>query len=98
MLHRQIINMSINYYNFFIFLQAFQLTGHLVYWAKATVIYPLCEGNVYVVAPGANIHVNSPLVEEFAKEFPGLCLLQVSSMFVSIFLYMSVKYTMKKRK
>lgn len=51
--------------------QVSQLTGHLVYWAKATVIYPLCESNVYVVAPGANVHINSPLVEEFAKEFPG---------------------------
>ncbi|XP_038212660.1 GATOR complex protein NPRL3 [Zerene cesonia] len=61
--------------------QAFQLTGHLVYWAKATVIYPLCEGNVYVVSPGANIHIHSPLVEEFAKEFPGLCLLQMLSEF-----------------
>ncbi|CAH2248094.1 jg12765 [Pararge aegeria aegeria] len=61
--------------------QAFQLTGHLVYWAKATVIYPLCEGNVYVVAPGANVHINSPLVDEFAKEFPGLCLLQMLSEF-----------------
>ncbi|XP_063828673.1 GATOR complex protein NPRL3 [Ostrinia nubilalis] len=57
--------------------QVFQLTGHLVYWAKATIIYPLCEGNVYVVAPGANVHIHSPLVEEFAKEFPGLCLLQM---------------------
>ncbi|XP_060804161.1 GATOR complex protein NPRL3 [Amyelois transitella] len=57
--------------------QVFQLTGHLVYWAKATVIYPLCEGNVYVVAPGASVHINSPLVYEFAKEFPGLCLLQM---------------------
>ncbi|RVE45185.1 hypothetical protein evm_010157 [Chilo suppressalis] len=61
--------------------QVFQLTGHLVYWAKATIIYPLCEGNVYVVAPGANVHINSPLVEEFAKEFPGLCLLQMLSEF-----------------
>ncbi|KAL4718552.1 hypothetical protein ACJJTC_007611, partial [Scirpophaga incertulas] len=56
--------------------QVFQLTGHLVYWAKATIIYPLCEGNVYVVAPGANVHIQSPLVEEFANEFSGLCLLQ----------------------
>ncbi|CAK1543169.1 unnamed protein product [Leptosia nina] len=61
--------------------QAFQLTGHLVYWAKATVIYPLCEGNVYVVSPVANVHVHSPLVDEFAKEFPGLCLLQMLSEF-----------------
>ncbi|KAF9422973.1 hypothetical protein HW555_001516, partial [Spodoptera exigua] len=57
--------------------QVSQLTGHLVYWAKATVIYPLCESNVYVVAPGANVHIHSPLVEEFAKEFPSLCLLQM---------------------
>ncbi|GBP48723.1 GATOR complex protein NPRL3 [Eumeta japonica] len=57
--------------------QVFQLTGHLVYWAKATVIYPLCEGNVYVIAPGANIYVSSSHVEEFAKEFPGLTLMQV---------------------
>ncbi|XP_028027386.1 GATOR complex protein NPRL3 [Bombyx mandarina] len=63
------------------FKQVSQLTGHLVYWAKATVIYPLCEGNVYVVAPGANIHIHSPLVDEFAKEFPGLCLLQMLSEF-----------------
>lgn len=61
--------------------QVSQLTGHLVYWAKATVIYPLCESNVYVVAPGANVHIHSPLVEEFAKEFPGLCLLQMLSEF-----------------
>lgn len=59
--------------------QVSQLTGHLVYWAKATVIYPLCESNVYVVAPGANVHIHSPLVEEFAKEFPTLCLLQVNN-------------------
>jgi nitrogen permease regulator 3-like protein len=26
----------------------YQLVGHLVYWAKATIIYPLCETNVYV--------------------------------------------------
>ncbi|KAG6463375.1 hypothetical protein O3G_MSEX013834 [Manduca sexta] len=63
------------------FKQVSQLTGHLVYWAKATVIYPLCEGNVYVVAPGANVHIHSPLVEEFAKEFPGLCLLHMLSEF-----------------
>ncbi|XP_035437517.2 GATOR complex protein NPRL3 isoform X1 [Spodoptera frugiperda] len=61
--------------------QVSQLTGHLVYWAKATVIYPLCESNVYVVAPGANVHIHSPLVEEFAKEFPTLCLLQMLSEF-----------------
>lgn len=48
-----------------------------MYWAKATVIYPLCEGNVYVVAPCGNVNIHSPLLDEFAKEFPGLCLVQV---------------------
>ncbi|XP_041362613.1 GATOR complex protein NPRL3-like isoform X2 [Gigantopelta aegis] len=51
--------------------QVFQLVCHLVYWAKATVIYPLCETNVYVLSPQANTLVNSPLVEEFTEHFPG---------------------------
>lgn len=55
--------------------QVFQLTGHLVYWAKATIIYPLCESNVYVVSPNAVI--NSQLMESFSDQFPGLNLLQV---------------------
>lgn len=55
--------------------QVFQLTGHLIYWAKATIIYPLCESNVYVVSPDAII--TSQLLEVFSEEFPGLCLLQV---------------------
>ncbi|XP_045536818.1 GATOR complex protein NPRL3 [Papilio machaon] len=63
------------------FTQVSQLTGHLVYWAKATVIYPLCEGNVYVVAPCGNVNIHSPLLDEFAKEFPGLCLVQMLSEF-----------------
>ncbi|CAD1472901.1 unnamed protein product, partial [Heterotrigona itama] len=59
--------------------QVFQLTGHLIYWAKATIIYPLCESNVYVVSPDAII--TSQLLEVFSEEFPGLCLLQVLSDF-----------------
>ncbi|XP_015439288.1 PREDICTED: nitrogen permease regulator 3-like protein [Dufourea novaeangliae] len=59
--------------------QVFQLTGHLVYWAKATIIYPLCESNVYVVSPDAVISDQS--LETFSEEFPGLCLLQVISDF-----------------
>ncbi|KAL5018870.1 hypothetical protein ScPMuIL_004592 [Solemya velum] len=51
--------------------QVFQLVSHLVYWAKATVIYPLCETNVYVISPQANILVNSQLVGAFVKHFPG---------------------------
>ncbi|XP_076165242.1 GATOR complex protein Nprl3 [Ptiloglossa arizonensis] len=59
--------------------QVFQLTGHLVYWAKATIIYPLCESNVYVVSPDAVI--TNQLLETFSEEFPGLDLLQVISDF-----------------
>ncbi|KAK0171914.1 hypothetical protein PV328_005303 [Microctonus aethiopoides] len=59
--------------------QVFQLTGHLVYWAKATIIYPLCETNVYVISPDAVI--SSHLMETFSDQFPGLCLLQVISEF-----------------
>ncbi|XP_066598005.1 GATOR complex protein NPRL3 [Prorops nasuta] len=59
--------------------QVFQLTGHLVYWAKATIIYPLCENNVYVVSPDAVL--TNQLLESFSKKFPGNCLLQVISEF-----------------
>lgn len=55
--------------------QVFQLTGHLVYWAKATIIYPLCENNVYVVSPDAVL--TNRMLEAFSEQFPGLCLLQV---------------------
>lgn len=47
----------------------YELVGHLVYWAKATIIYPLCETNVYVIAPDAPLHNNSPLAEKFAAKF-----------------------------
>lgn len=56
--------------------QVFQLTGHLVYWAKATIIYPLCESNVYVVSPDAILTYH--LMESFSEKFPGHNLLQVS--------------------
>lgn len=59
----------------------YQLTGHLVYWAKATVIYPLCETNVYVIAPDALLYTTSPLVEKFSTKFPGMSLFEVISDF-----------------
>ncbi|MBN3283359.1 NPRL3 protein, partial [Polyodon spathula] len=52
-------------------LQVFQLAAHLVYWGKAIIIYPLCENNVYMLSPHANISLYSPLAEQFAKQFPG---------------------------
>lgn len=61
--------------------QVNQMVGHLVYWAKATIIYPLCETNVYVISPDAPIHVNSPLVDRFSNKFPGMSLIEVISDF-----------------
>ncbi|XP_067140481.1 GATOR1 complex protein NPRL3 isoform X2 [Centruroides vittatus] len=59
----------------------FQLVGHLVYWAKAMIIYPLCENNVYILSPTAPTNLNSPLVEKFSKKFPGMSLLPMLSKF-----------------
>ncbi|KAF4519521.1 hypothetical protein B566_EDAN010707 [Ephemera danica] len=61
--------------------QVFKLAGHLVYWAKATVIYPLCESNIYVVSPDAPTYMGHPLVEKFSEQFQGHHLLQVLSEF-----------------
>uniref|UniRef100_A0A3Q4MT08 GATOR complex protein NPRL3 n=1 Tax=Neolamprologus brichardi TaxID=32507 RepID=A0A3Q4MT08_NEOBR len=49
----------------------FQIAAHLVYWGKAIIIYPLCENNVYMLSPHANICLYSPLAEQFARQFPG---------------------------
>lgn len=51
--------------------QIFQIAAHLVYWGKAIIIYPLCENNVYMLSPHANICLYSPLAEHFAQQFPG---------------------------
>lgn len=61
--------------------EVYQLVSNLVYWAKATIIYPLCETNVYVISPDAPIHSNSPLVEKFSNKFPGMSLIEVISDF-----------------
>ncbi|XP_058510554.1 GATOR complex protein NPRL3 isoform X1 [Solea solea] len=52
-------------------LQIFQIAVHLVYWGKAIIIYPLCENNVYMLSPHANIGLYSSLAEHFAQQFPG---------------------------
>uniref|UniRef100_A0A3P8Z2E3 GATOR complex protein NPRL3 n=1 Tax=Esox lucius TaxID=8010 RepID=A0A3P8Z2E3_ESOLU len=52
-------------------LQIFQIAAHLVYWGKAIIVYPLCENNVYMLSPHANISLYSPLSEAFGQQFPG---------------------------
>lgn len=61
--------------------QVFAIAAHLVYWGMATIIYPLCESNVYVVAPDSSTNISSPLVEEFTSRFPKMSLLNVLSEF-----------------
>jgi len=50
-------------------MQVFQLTGHLLYWGKATVIYPLCESNLYVLSPRLPIPIPAKLKENFFERF-----------------------------
>ncbi|KAM9304720.1 GATOR1 complex protein NPRL3 [Gastrophryne carolinensis] len=52
-------------------LQVFQLAAHLVYWGKAIIIYPLCENNVYMLSPNADVGLYSSLAEQFLHQFPG---------------------------
>lgn len=59
--------------------QVFELTAHLVYWAKATVIFPICSTNKYVISPDVRLHRNSPLMDKFTEAFPGHNLLSVIS-------------------
>ncbi|XP_043955445.1 GATOR complex protein NPRL3 isoform X3 [Gambusia affinis] len=52
-------------------LQIFQIAAHLVYWGKAIIIFPLCENNVYMLSPHANISLYSALAKQFAQQFSG---------------------------
>ncbi|KAM9393336.1 GATOR1 complex protein NPRL3 isoform 3-T3 [Pholidichthys leucotaenia] len=52
-------------------LQIFQIAAHLVYWGKAIIIFPLCENNVYMLSPHANICLYSKLAEQFSQQFSG---------------------------
>ncbi|XP_034147192.1 GATOR complex protein NPRL3-like isoform X3 [Esox lucius] len=59
-------------------LQIFQIAAHLVYWGKAIIVYPLCENNVYMLSPHANISLVGPsqgcLTACIEKPEPGLTL------------------------
>lgn len=56
--------------------QVVEIASHLVYWAHATVIYPLCESNVYFLAPDTPID-SIELETAFRRHFPQLSLVQV---------------------
>lgn len=45
--------------------QVFQIAAQLVYWGKAIIVYPLCENNVYMLSPHANIFLWVSLASAF---------------------------------
>lgn len=61
--------------------QVFNIVAQLIYWGKATIIFPLCEKNVYMLHPSTPTGKNSELFTEFEEEFPGHSLLEVLSKF-----------------
>lgn len=61
--------------------QVFHVVAQLLYWGKATVIYPLCENNKYTVHPLAPTSVHSNLVQDFGKDFPKENLVSLLSVF-----------------
>ena len=61
--------------------QVFNIVAQLIYWGKATIIFPLCETNVYMLHPSAPTDYDSPLVTEFEQYFPNESLLRILSRF-----------------
>lgn len=59
----------------------FHLAGHLLYWGKAIVIYPICESNVYVVSPKIKKVLTPVVMERFNDKFPGENLVSTLSVF-----------------
>lgn len=51
-------------------MQIFCIVSQLIYWAKATIIYPICDSNMYSIHPLASIGLQSELVHDFRLKFP----------------------------
>lgn len=51
-------------------MQIFCIVSQLIYWAKATIIYPICDSNMYAIHPMASIGMQSELVHDFRVRFP----------------------------
>nr|CAB3264430.1 nitrogen permease regulator 3-like protein [Phallusia mammillata] len=58
----------------------YTIARHLVHWGKACVIYPMCESNVYVLAPTATLFYLSKWVAIFHETFQ-MNLIEVLSYF-----------------
>lgn len=62
-------------------MQVFQLTGHLLYWGKATIIYPICENNHYVLSPSLTLPIPLDIKNKFFDNFPDENLYEVLTAF-----------------
>jgi len=62
-------------------MQVFQLTGHLLYWGRVTLIYPLCENNQYVVSPSLALPIPPHIKNKFSHFFPTENIYSVLSLF-----------------
>lgn len=51
-------------------MQIFCIVSQLVYWAKATVVYPICDSNIYAIHPLASTGIHSKLASDFRTRFP----------------------------
>lgn len=51
-------------------MQIFRIVSQLIYWAKATVIYPICDSNIYAIHPLASVGKHSKLEKDFKARFP----------------------------
>ena len=49
--------------------QVFHIASQLVFWGKASIIFPLCENNKYTIHPLAPTHVYSELISLFASQY-----------------------------
>lgn len=50
--------------------QIYCIVSQLVYWAKVTIIYPICDSNIYAIHPLASTGIQSQLVKDFRTRFP----------------------------
>ena len=48
-----------------------EIAGHLLYWGKATIIYPICENNSYVISPKIDDIFVQKVKDQFEEKFPG---------------------------
>lgn len=49
--------------------QIYEVSSKLVYWGKAMVIYPMCDSNVYMTAPCADLNPLSEKLRTFFMKF-----------------------------